>query len=140
MPSAPSFLPSLYLNNLLRQPVNLKQGKEGTNPCSPYDALLQQIFSYDEDSPMQTNKKPTLELKANFLKTLLEWMVVNNLCTWFFLSKYYYLLKKKANLAILPKPSQRNLAVISGIKQYKFLQHQTLKKEIKKKTIETSCS
>ena len=97
---------------------------EGTNPCSPYDALLQQIFG----------------LKANFLKTLLEWMVVRNLCTWFFLSKYYYLLKKKANLAILPKPSQRNLAVISGIKQYKFLQHQTLKKEIKKKTIETSCS
>ena len=67
---------------------------------------------------MQTNKKPTLELKANILKTLLEWMVasgklsfqiylillfivildllynlqlVHNLRTWFFLSKYYYL-------------------------------------------------
>ena len=46
--------------------------------------------------------------------------------------------EKKANSAILPKPSQGNLVVISSIKQYKFLQHRTLKKEIKKKTIETS--
>ena len=55
-------------------------------------------------------------------------------------SKHQKKKKKKANLAILPKPSQGNLVVISSIKQYKFLQHRTLKKEIKKKTIETSCS
>ena len=46
-------------------------------PCSSNNTLLQKIFGYDKDSPMQTIKKPTLELKEKVLKTLLQWMVAS---------------------------------------------------------------